>query len=110
MASPPDCLTCGACCASPFAGEGYIQLNEQEEGDLTRLGLPVFELIPDPDDRVVMLGTKPSSQMGRVCIALTGKVGKRVACSIYLDRPQLCRQFTAGSPECHQARRAAGLE
>src|ERR1700730_5713398 len=110
MASPPDCLTCGACCVSPFVGEGYIQLNVQEEERLGRMGLPVLEVVPDPEDRIVLLGTKSNAQGVRVCMGLLGKVGKQVACSIYGERPELCREFEAGSPEGHQARRAAGLE
>ena len=110
MASSPDCLTCGACCVSPFVGEGYIRLDVEEEERLGRKGLPVLEVVPDPHDRIVLLGTKRNGQGTRVCMALTGRVGKQVACSIYEDRPSLCRQFEAGSPECHQARRAAGVE
>jgi Fe-S-cluster containining protein len=110
MPTPPDCLTCGACCASPFVGEGYIRLSLEEEERLGRLGLPVLEVVPDPQDRIVMLGTKRNAQGIHVCVALTGKVGKKVACSIYEGRPELCRRFEAGSPECRQARRAAGLE
>ena len=51
MRPPPDCLTCGACCVSPFLGEGYIQVNAAEEDRLGRMGLPVLELIDDPEDR-----------------------------------------------------------
>jgi Fe-S-cluster containining protein len=109
MAAPPDCLTCGACCASPFEGAGYIRLSVAEEERLGRKGLPVLEVLPDPEDRIVLLGTKRNNQGVHVCIALAGKVGTQVACSIYADRPELCRQFEAGSPECHQARRALGL-
>ena len=110
MASPPDCLTCGACCASPFVGEGYIQLSAEEEECLGRPGLPVLEVVPDPEDGIVLLGTKRNNQGVRVCIALIGKLAKQVTCSIYGERPELCRQFEAGSPECHQARRALGVE
>jgi Fe-S-cluster containining protein len=110
MTEPPDCLTCGACCASPFIGEGYIQLDADEEARLGRMGLPVIEILSDAADRIVMLGTKEDRQGRRRCVALTGKVGRQVVCSIYGARPALCRQFEAGSPECRQARRAAGLE
>ena len=110
MTSPPDCLTCGACCASPFIGEGYIRLNPEEEKRLRRRGLPILEVVSDPEDRIVLLGTKQNCRATRVCIALSGTVGNQVACSIYEQRPELCRQFEAGSPECRQARRAAGLE
>ena len=74
------------------------------------MGLPVLEVVPDPEDRIVLLGTKSNAQGVRVCMGLLGKVGKQVACSIYGERPELCRQFEAGSSECHQARRATGVE
>jgi Fe-S-cluster containining protein len=31
-------------------------------------------------------------------------------CSIYGARPAICRDFAAGSPDCHAARRRRGLE
>ena len=109
MLSPPDCLICGACCASPFLGEGYIPVDAAEQARLKRRGLPVLELISDPENPVDMLGTKINAQGARVCVALSGRLGKQVACTIYADRPALCRQFEAGSRECLAARRAVGL-
>ncbi len=109
MTAAPDCLTCGACCVSPFMGDGYIRLSRGEERRLGRLGLPVLEVVPGPDDRMVLLGTKENSQRRHVCIALDGAVGERVSCTIYGVRPMLCREFEAGSPECYQAREAAGI-
>jgi uncharacterized protein len=88
-------------------GDGYIQLAAPEANCLRRKGLPVVELMSD--ERMVLLGTKFNAQGARVCAALTGKLGKRVACDVYAERPALCRQFEAGSPECLQARRALGL-
>lgn len=110
MAAVPDCLICGACCASPFVGQGYIRLSPEEETRLARQGLPVLEVVPNADDRIVLLGTKDNAERIHVCAALTGKIGKQVACSIYEERPVLCRQFEAGSPECYEARRALGIE
>lgn len=81
-----------------------------EETRLGRMRLPVLEVVPDPDDRIVLLGTKHDLQGRRVCVALSGRIGKQVACSIYMDRPDLCRQFQAGTPECFEARRAAGVQ
>jgi uncharacterized protein len=43
------------------------------------------------------------------CVALTGKVGCGVACSIYNSRPAACRAFVPGSPLCLEARAAAGI-
>ncbi len=109
MAAVPDCLICGACCASPFVGQGYIRLDPDEEARLARKGLPVLEIVPGPEDRLVLLGTKDNAERIHVCVALTGQLGKQVACSIYEQRPLLCRQFEAGSAECYEARRALGI-
>jgi Fe-S-cluster containining protein len=44
------------------------------------------------------------------CVALTGKVGGGVSCSIYNHRPAACRAFVPGSPLCLEARAAAGIQ
>ena len=109
MSRDLNCVECGACCVSPFAGEGYIQLSVEEAPLLRRLRLPVIEMTPDSGERLLFLGTRINGQGRRVCRALEGKVGRRVECNIYEGRPTLCRQFEAGSPECLQARRAVGI-
>ena len=105
-----DCLNCGACCVSPFLGEGYVPLELEEEERLWRLRLPILEVITGPaEERVTLLGTKINSQRHRVCVALEGAVAGKVHCSIYEARPEHCRRFERGSPECLQARVALGL-
>jgi Fe-S-cluster containining protein len=60
-----------------------------------------------------MKGTN-SKHNGR-CIALTGEVGKKVACGIYEWRPSPCRNFMASyengyhNPRCDEARAKYGL-
>ena len=109
MDEPPNCVDCGACCVSPFLGEGYIQLAEEEVARVRFLGLPVIDMLEDEEERIVLLGTRINREGHRVCRALGGKIGRRVECSIYESRPSLCRQFEAGSPECLQARQAVGI-
>lgn len=43
------------------------------------------------------------------CSALVGKIGESVSCSIYEERPKMCKTFDRGSPECLIARSEAGL-
>jgi Fe-S-cluster containining protein len=43
------------------------------------------------------------------CAALTGTVGKQVACGIYEWRPSPCREFEEGSDACARARTKHGL-
>src|SRR5262245_9130967 len=108
MSKAYDCLLCGACCASPFDGEGYIQVEPEDRDRLRSLALPVIEMEAS-GERLLLLSTRLDGQGKRVCRALEGKVGRRVACSVYEDRPHLCREFEAGTPECLAARRAIGL-
>lgn len=103
-----DCLQCGACCVSPFSGEGYIHLEPEERDRLRGLSLPVIEM-DAAGETLLLLATRVNAQGLRVCRALGGSVGRRVACSVYEDRPHLCREFEAGSAECVAARRAAGI-
>ncbi|MCI0377963.1 MAG: YkgJ family cysteine cluster protein [Gemmataceae bacterium] len=106
-----DCLTCGACCVSPFLGQGYVPLEPEEEERLGRLGLPVLQIVAGPaEERLTLLGTKINNQRHRVCIALEGVVTEKVHCAIYEARPEHCRRFERGSPECLQARASLGLE
>jgi Fe-S-cluster containining protein len=36
--------------------------------------------------------------------------GGGCGCSIYEVRPDICREFAAGSPDCHAARQRRGVE
>lgn len=53
-----------------------------------------------------MRGTEPVPIR---CVALTGRVGEQVACSIYERRPSPCREFEAGDYACNKARMRHGL-
>ena len=67
--TPPDCLTCGACCASPFVGEGYIQLTVEEEDRLGHKSLQSTEMYlrADPTQKLeaVNLATPLPLRKGR---------------------------------------------
>lgn len=45
---------------------------------------------------------------GGSCSALTDQDGRKT-CSIYANRPTVCREFFLGGDECLKARKAAGL-
>jgi Fe-S-cluster containining protein len=49
------------------------------------------------------------AMQGGRCIALREDAGGS-GCSIYEVRPDICREFEAGSPDCRAARRRRGLE
>jgi len=101
-----DCQSCGACCVHPGStnGAAYIFLQGDEPARLKRLGLPVIQVKGDS-----YLGARPCAGGRLVCIAFRGRVGGECGCSIYADRPSICRQFEVGDPLCREARERAGL-
>jgi Fe-S-cluster containining protein len=98
----PDCMTCGACCAlMPCVGvPPTVSLDPDLYWDITKEtdngGIVV--------DRYVRRNGETL-----VCSALDVKE-TTVSCTIYESRPQMCRDFEAGSDRCHALRRAVGLE
>ena len=107
-----DCQSCGICC-SPEAssrdgcyGADYVEvtnrdlkrmskaLSAEEIGDRVSIGM---------DDNSCMK-LVPKNGMER-CAALTGRIGRSCACSIYEVRPGVCREFKPGSEECLEARK-----
>ncbi len=102
------CLSCGACCAFYQASFYWT-----ETEDFTPGGVPIEMTRKLNDFRLVMKGTSGSTPR---CIALTGFVGQRVACTIYARRSSVCRCFEASwrnnapNPYCDKARKAWRLE
>lgn len=99
----PDCMTCGACCAfllcvavkpTDSTSDSYVWKITGEDN----LG----EMIVDKFMR------RKAETM--TCVALGGNVGETVGCQIYEERPQVCREFEAGSDKCHALRRSYGIE
>ena len=82
-----DCQACGACC-----DEGTRGFDEDRHVPLWMIG-PLDGKWWEDD----LLGTKIVDGQ---CIALDGKIGECVRCTIYDQRPALCRMFEAGSPDC----------
>jgi Fe-S-cluster containining protein len=112
MIAPYDCQTCGACCFSPWTGDGYVRLYDLDRERLEPLGLPVVlqtQGYDDPPEVIAKLGTKSDEQGGRVCVAFEGRAGQACACGIYAARPEACRQFEVGGLLCQEARRCKGL-
>ncbi len=101
-----DCQACGACCVDYFGTPGYIELYPDERERMRSLSLPVVDWHGQK-----LLGTRPHDGPGgdTCCVAFTGDVGKKCACTIHPQRPTACREFEAGSLGCLFAREAAGL-
>lgn len=105
MSNP--CQQCGACCAH-FRVSFYWT-----ESDPFLGGVVPSELTSRINPHLcAMQGT---DQKAPRCIALEGKVGDFVACTIYDKRPSPCRELLAAwsngepSPQCDKARHAHGL-
>lgn len=101
------CIKCGACCGT------YRVLFDVSELTLDPYNVPKELTEKVEGSTLAMMGTNSSHPR---CIALSGRIGKSVGCSIYLNRPSCCREFTASfedgqrNPRCDQARRGKGLK
>jgi Fe-S-cluster containining protein len=103
-----DCTRCGACCTNPAENraEQFVDYVEVLSGD-SLLAKP--ELVR----RLVVRGGDGALHLrldldGR-CLALRGSIGRRVRCTIYIDRPTACRKVEPGTPRCLAERRQHGL-
>lgn len=101
------CLTCGACCAFFRASFYWAETEAGSPG-----GVPDHLTEKINDFRVQMKGTRGLQPR---CIALTGEIGKNVACGIYEQRSSVCRAFQPSlldgvvNEDCNRARAAHGL-
>lgn len=103
---PNPCETCGACCA--FYSVTFPEAEITDNQGPVPSGLTVSQTLCQR----VMKGTQVASPR---CIALEGRVGVRVKCSIYDFRPSTCRNFIRswedgiGNSLCDRARQIYGL-
>ena len=107
-----DCQTCGACCQSPWTGDGYVTLYEIDLVRLAGSGLPIIEQdqsYGDSPDVILKLSTRIDDRGRRMCMAFSGTIGESSACAIYDHRPEACRHFEIGGSLCRDKRRQLGL-
>ena len=100
-----DCTTCGACC---FGKRDYVQVFAH---DAERLGpARTAELVAPPVGEIpasVGRESEPKRFMKMThghCIALSTAKPGRFLCTVYEDRPVLCRALEPGSAACLEAR------
>ena len=97
--SSPDavsvCQSCGACCA--YARD-WPRFTIEDDDDIARL--PPHLVAPDGSG---MRWT------GDRCAALSGDIAVHVACTVYADRPDVCRACVEGDDACNMARARHGL-
>jgi Fe-S-cluster containining protein len=112
-----DCRNCGACCT-------YFHKSDDNDPNYPLWGVPINPLFNQVPSKFVQIGRRLricDSQIdadngisyettrfvrpdGFKCSALKGTVGSDVSCVIYDNRPPVCRNFTAGSERCLEAR------
>jgi Fe-S-cluster containining protein len=100
-----DCMTCGACC---FGKRDYVQVFAHDAAMLglartAELVAPAIEEIPASVGRESEPKRFMKMTHGR-CIALSTVTPNRFLCTVYEDRPVLCRALEPGSAACLEAR------
>jgi len=87
---PAECLACGTCCYSQL--DRYVRVTG---ADWSRFGDQAEEVAHFIGNQAFMRMVEGH------CIALRPDPGSgHFACSIYAQRPQICRDLSRGSPEC----------
>src|SRR5690242_14554435 len=84
-----DCQSCGACCFSQSTA--YVPLSARDQRRLRDTGL----IHEEGGHHYMMM------QNGH-CAAL--RIGARFSCSIYEQRPDVCRELERGTPACVEER------
>jgi uncharacterized protein len=104
-AATPECLSCGACCFGRI--ERYVAVSGD---DHARLGAAADALTVFLDNRCYM------RMHDGHCAALRVESEGRFVCSVYEQRPSVCRELARGGPACaaeraqkHERARAALL-
>jgi Fe-S-cluster containining protein len=105
LAEEYDCTTCGACC---YGKRDYVQVFPD---DAARLGQArTAELVaPAVGESPASVGREPEPKRFMKmthghCIALSVANPNRFLCTVYEDRPVLCRALEPGSTPCLEAR------
>jgi Fe-S-cluster containining protein len=110
MSSPDfDCRACGACCVNPDENraEGVVDWVEVGPDEpLLRDARRAARLVVTNGAGVRHLRLDPDGR----CLALRGRLGRRVECTIYACRPDGCRRVEPGGAHCRQYRRERGVD
>jgi uncharacterized protein len=93
MSSTPACLSCGACCFSQL--DTYVRVTGD---DHERLGERAEQLC-------LFIGNRCYMRMADGhCAALAISADGRFVCSVYEQRPEVCRLLERESPACDAER------
>ena len=101
----PDCVTCGACCASMLC----VGVRPGEEKEIS--AEDYWDIVVEGEKGEILVDRYLQRNAETfACTALDGTIGEKVGCRIYEKRPSMCHHFDAGSDKCHAIRRAFGIE
>lgn len=107
----PACTDCGACCVSEYDKDWHAELNPKEvaSGPFSPRGRYKRYVVPVGNGaglatkwKAVSAGPLRDASVC-ACALLRGNPLVQVSCSIYRDRPAVCRAFKRGSKECRDA-------
>jgi len=104
-----DCRTCGACCANPDENRAQGVVDWVEVGD-------AGPLLDDARLTSRLVAMNPAGERhlrldaGGRCLALRGRIGGRVSCTIYALRPAGCWRVEPGDTRCLQYRPERGVD
>jgi hypothetical protein len=93
MSSPDLCQRCGVCCFSTL--ETYVRLSG---ADWSRLGTEADRLAHFIGNRAFM--RLHDGHCAALEIRRTPEGAPEFFCTVYRDRPQICRDLARGSPAC----------
>ena len=94
------CLDCGACCAAFRVDFSIHELDAH--GGAVPAGLAVAL-------NATLARLRGTDHVPPRCAALAGRIGERVQCGIYAERPGPCRELEPGSEACDRARARHGM-
>jgi Fe-S-cluster containining protein len=95
------CLSCGACCFSPYEQKWFADLEPRECKGFTQKQIAhnAIKTVKREMQDGILKGIPL-----HVCCCLEGSVMHRVSCSIYEKRPKACQKFEPGSFGCRLLR------
>lgn len=120
-----DCRRCGACCISFHDQDGYCNTTPKDEKKLGKRFVRLNIIRPNPIQRLVaeLAGVERVEGLIRTawrkartgplrgyeilhCAALRGSPMSRVSCTIYENRPKICKlAVKPGDRNCKEVRR-----
>jgi len=88
-----DCQKCGACCSNPLDPK-WIEVTEEDAKHISD------DLLQPGDMHKYAMKQNPNGR----CVALEGEIGQSCGCTIYPNRPAICRAVQPHDNICNDLR------